>query len=104
MPELPSGILIVDDEARKEAARERAILIAESRARGLQRFRDAVLDSLADLDERLKDFEQTTHGRMGPATMRALADELEAAWDCPTGYNISNLSQGIRALLKLRSE
>lgn len=44
----------------------------------------------------LSDFEQTTHGRIGPSTIEEVAESLVAAFREPNAYNISSLSQAAK--------
>lgn len=64
-------------------------------------IRAAILQALAGLADKLDEFEQTTHARLVMAPgIEGIVDDLVAAYRDPRGYTVSNLAQGIRALLK----
>lgn len=59
----------------------------------------AIRDALRSLQQSLGRFEQTTHGRLGPATINDVASELAACYENPNAYQTSQLSQVIEAFL-----
>lgn len=65
------------------------------------KVRAVILKHLAALAEDLGEFEQTTHGQVvfGPV-MKMVSVYLDECYKEPTAYNISNLSQGIRQMVK----
>lgn len=48
---------------------------------------------MAELALKLAGFEMTTHGVIGPCTVAHAARAMEAAYDKPTAYTISDLYQ-----------
>lgn len=66
-----------------------------------KKFQAVVRKHLAALAADLDDFEQTTHGRIAmPGGVEMVAADLVTTYRDPTGYNVSNLSQGLDAFLK----
>ena len=55
--------------------------------------------ALALLGRHLSDFEQTTHGCLGPFSMASICDRLEECYREPSAFTISSLSQHIRGFL-----
>lgn len=62
--------------------------------------RQVLVDALAQLDNRLGDFGQTTHARLGSAGLPGVAADLVTCFTDPTAHAISDLSQAIRHFLK----
>jgi hypothetical protein len=54
-----------------------------------------IRNNLFNLAIGLNDFEQTTHGNMGPHTIQSVADALVRCYENPTSYTISDLNQVI---------
>jgi hypothetical protein len=64
--------------------------------------RQAVRNALSSLETGLGEFEQTTHGCLfldGPPSIESVCRKLVAAYNNPTSFEISDLSQYIRAFL-----
>lgn len=57
--------------------------------------RQVIRDALVSLSENLGQFEQTTHGCMGPFNIEALAEALVGAYKVPGAFSISELAQHI---------
>lgn len=66
--------------------------------------REVFVDSLAELRFRLGDFEQTSHGSITRGTIFEVSECLVKAWQDPSAYNLSNLSQAIDALEDIQTE
>lgn len=64
--------------------------------------RAVIRKSLQELGERLRSFEQTTHGHFACDGISSVATDLTRAYDNPTAYTISNLEQSIERLLNPR--
>ncbi len=63
--------------------------------------REVIIEALSDLDTKLGQFEQTTHGQLNFGDpLEAVGYDLRVAWHHPSAYNISNLSQSIRQFVE----
>lgn len=61
---------------------------------------DTILSALLQLRIALADYEQTTHGGIGPNRIEDVAKALVDAYSKPTAYTISELDNKIRCLEK----
>jgi hypothetical protein len=66
------------------------------------RAREIIKEGLLDLEKRLGELCQTTHGRSPCRSMGDLQFDLSVAWYNPTAYTISNLSQAINYFCKVK--
>ena len=64
------------------------------------RVRGVILANLERLADDLGQFEQTTHGAMLTGRIEDVSRELADAFREPTAFNVSNLSQAIRGMVK----
>ena len=63
---------------------------------------DVIRQSLQTMAQRFGDFEQTSHGVIiGHPTIRSVATALVDAYERPSAYSISELSQHIEAFLRV---
>lgn len=84
---------IVDTEERRRKWEE-------WKAREDAGIRAAIRAVLKALETDLGSFLQTTHGCLGGGSIEDVADRLQMCWNDPNAFNVSELSQVIRAFLK----
>jgi hypothetical protein len=73
-------------------------LLVPSEPRPEHPARKNLRDALANLANELGEFEQTTHGMLGPFDIESVARHLVECYERPTAYSISSLSQVIRGM------
>lgn len=65
--------------------------------------RQDIRNALLELHAQLGEYEQTTHGCLGPFTMAGVAASLEECYREPSAYTISDLAQKIAGLIRADS-
>ncbi len=67
-----------------------------------ERFRKLLQESLKSLADGMGDFRQTTHGAFisQPCRLPEVLERINNAYEVPSAFNFSELSQGIRVFLE----